>query len=165
MSGRRQRTRSVGGFTLIETVVALLIVALGMTAVYMQVGQFASTAILMQDKTLASWIGSNIVTELSISRDWPEFGESEDEIEFANRTWRISIVITETEVENLRRADVSVALADRPERVEQLAQVRLGERVAPLGAVHVDHADVGVDGDQDVVERHARVLVPCGAFC
>jgi general secretion pathway protein I len=109
--------RNVGGFTLIETVVALLIVALGMTAVYMQVGQFASTAIYMQDKTLASWIGSNIITELSIARDWPELGDSEDEIEYANRDWRISIVISETEVENLRRADVSVALADRPERV------------------------------------------------
>ena len=117
MSGSPQGRRSTRGFTLIETVVALLIVALGMTAVWMQIGQFASTAIYMQDKTLASWIGSNYVTELSIAPDWPEIGDSEDEIEYANRTWRVNIVISETEVENLRRVDVSVALDDRPERV------------------------------------------------
>lgn len=117
MSRRPARNGSARGFTLIETVVALLIVALGMTAVYMQVGQFASTAILMQDRTLASWIGSNIVTELSLARDWPEIGDSEEEIEYANRLWLVSIEITETEIENLRRADVSVALVDRPERV------------------------------------------------
>jgi len=108
---------TVRGFTLIETVVALLVVALGMTAVYMQIGQFATTAIVMQDRTLASWIGSNVVTELSLATDWPEPGDSEEEIEYADRVWLVTIEISETEVENLRRADVSVALADRPERV------------------------------------------------
>jgi general secretion pathway protein I len=109
--------RRVDGFTLIETVVALLIVALGMTAVFMQVGQFARNSVLMQDKTLASWIGSNVVTELSLETSWPETGEAEEELEFANRMWHVTIEITETEVENLRRADVAVSLADRPERV------------------------------------------------
>ena len=117
MSRSTERIRTARGFTLIETVVALLIVALGMTAVYMQIGQFATTSILMQDKTLASWIGSNIVTELSLARDWPEIGDSEEEVEYASRRWLVTIEISETEVDNLRRADVSVALSDRPERV------------------------------------------------
>lgn len=117
MSRSSLAARPAAGFTLIETVVALMIVALGMTAVYMQIGQYASNAIILQDKTLASWIGSNFVTELSLAADWPEIGDSDEEIEYANRLWLVTIVITETEVENLRRADVSVALADRPERV------------------------------------------------
>ena len=34
--------------------------------------------------------------------------------------------------------------AERVERVDQLAHVRLGERVPPLGAVHRDGAESGV---------------------
>jgi general secretion pathway protein I len=105
------------GFTLIETMVALVIVTLGMTAVYMQLSQFASNAIYLRDKTLASWIGSNTVTELSLQSVWPELGDEEREIQFADRLWSITIEVSATEVENLRRADVSVALADRPDRV------------------------------------------------
>ena len=105
------------GFTLIEVMVALVIVALGMTAVYMQLGQFARNAIYLRDKTLASWIGSNTVTELSIQPDWPALGEDVRELEFADRLWTLTIEISETEVENLRRADVGVALTDDPERI------------------------------------------------
>ena len=105
------------GFTLLETVVALMIVALGMTAVYMQLNQFATNAIYLRDKTLASWIGSNAVTELSVLPDWPELGDDEYELTFADRMWNLTVEISETDVDNLRRADVSVALSERTERI------------------------------------------------
>jgi general secretion pathway protein I len=102
---------------LIETVVALAIVALGMAAVFMQLNQFASNAIYLRDKTLASWIGSNTVTELSIAPDWPAIGNDEVEVEFADQLWTVTIDVSETDVPNLRRADVAVALSERPERI------------------------------------------------
>lgn len=105
------------GFTLLETMVALVVVALGMTAVYLQLNQYAANSIYLRDKTIASWIGSNTVTELSIQPNWPEPGAEELEVEFASRLWLIRIEISETEVDNLRRADVAIALADDPERV------------------------------------------------
>ena len=105
------------GFTLIETMVALVIVALGMTAVYLQLGQFATNAIYLRDKSLASWIGSNTVTEISVSGVFPELGEQDETVEFADREWALLIEVSETDVENLRRVDVSVALEDRPERI------------------------------------------------
>ena len=125
------------GFTLIETVVALLIVALGMTAVYMQLNQVSTNAIYLRDKTLASWIGSNIVTEFSLQHEWPDIGNSEDDvIEYANRDWHVAIEVTETEVENLRRVEVSVALADRPDHVIQtvtgLIEPPLSEAFPPV---------------------------------
>jgi general secretion pathway protein I len=101
---------------LIEAVVALLIVALGMTAIFTQLNQYGATATYMQEKTLASWIATNILTERSVQPDWPELGSEEEEIEFAGRQWHCLIEVSETQVENLRRVDVSVARADNPDR-------------------------------------------------
>jgi general secretion pathway protein I len=145
MTFSTNRVCAARGFTLIETVVALLIVSLGMTAVFMQLGQFATSAILMQDKTLASWIGSNVVTELSLETAWPAFGDSDDEIEYAGRLWNVNIVISETEVENLRRADVSVSLADRPERIIHRVS-GLIEPPVPQGFPPVNWLSVGRGG-------------------
>jgi general secretion pathway protein I len=105
------------GFTLVEAVVALAIVALGMMALYMQLNQYAVTATYMEEKTLASWIATNRLTELSVEPSWPELGTEENEIEFAGRSWRYTVDVSETQVENLRRVDVSVARADQPERI------------------------------------------------
>ena len=116
MATTRPRRRS-SGFTLIEAVVALVIVALGMMALYMQLNQYAVTATYMQEKTLASWIATNRLTELSIEPSWPEIGTEEDEIEFADRMWHYTVEVSETQVANLRRVDVSVARADDPERI------------------------------------------------
>lgn len=111
--------RAVRGFTLIEVMVALVIVALGMMAVNTQLNQFAVTSVYMEEKTLASWIATNRLTELSIAPQWPELGEREEQIDFAGRAWHMRIEISETDVPNIRRADVAVAAADAPERVLQ----------------------------------------------
>ena len=130
------------GFTLIEVMVALVVVVLGMTAVYMQLGQFASNAIYLRDKTLASWIGSNTVTELSIQPDWPSLGEEVREIEFADRLWTLTVEVSETEVENLRRADVAVALAETPERIIHTVSALI-EPPMPQGFPPVSWISVG----------------------
>lgn len=108
---------NTGGFTLLEAMVALIIVALGMMAVSTQLNRYVVTASYIEQKTLASWVATNKVTELSVGNTWPEVGDSDEEIDFAGRQWQCHIEIAETPVENLRRVDVSVALADDPERV------------------------------------------------
>jgi general secretion pathway protein I len=103
------------GFTLIEVMVALIIVSLGMMAVNTQLNRYAVTARIMEDKTLASWIGANKITELSIEPVWPEVGDSNEEVDFAGREWNLTIVVSPTDVDNLRRVDVDVSLADKPD--------------------------------------------------
>src|SRR5690606_20154165 len=105
MDGERQR-----GFTLIEVMVALVIVALGMTAVHAQISRYAVGAAVIEEKTLASWIASNTLTELGIAPTWPELGANEQEVEFAGRYWLVRTEVSETEVDNLRRVDVYVSL-------------------------------------------------------
>ena len=133
------------GFTLIEVLVALVIVSLGMMAVKTQVDRYVFTARYMEEKTLASWIASNKVTELSVQFEWPELGRSDEEVEFAGRLWRVEIDVSETDVPNLRRVDVDVALNDAPEVVIQRLSGLL-EPPAPRGFVPVQWLGVGVGG-------------------
>ena len=105
------------GFTLLEVMVALAIVALGMMAVHAQLNRYAVGASIIENKVLASWIASNRIAELSVAPQWPALGETREEVDFAQRTWIWHTQISETPVENLRRVDVSVALANQPEQI------------------------------------------------
>ena len=105
------------GFTLLEVMVALAIVALGMMAVHGQLNRFVVGAAIIENKVLASWIASNRIAELSVAPQWPPLGETSDEVDYARRVWIWRARISETPVENLRRVDVSVVLADQPEQV------------------------------------------------
>ncbi len=86
MGNRRARRRSAG-FTLLEAMVALAIVALGMMAVNTQLNRYVLSAVFIEQKTLASWIASNVLTELSVDPEWPAIGEQGGEVEFAQRQW------------------------------------------------------------------------------
>jgi len=111
------RRAHLAGFTLIEVMVALVIVAFGMMAVHTMLNSYAAASVYVEQKTLASWIATNKLTELSIGSTWPELGDSDEDVEFAGRQWRAEIEVSETPVANLRRVDVSVRLAEDPERV------------------------------------------------
>jgi general secretion pathway protein I len=105
------------GFTLLEAMVALVIVALGMMAVNGQLNRYVVAASFVEEKTLASWIGTNEITALSVGSTWPAVGTHDEDVDFAQRKWRCHIVVTETDVMNLHRVDVSVSLKDKPERI------------------------------------------------
>ena len=135
------------GFTLLESMVALAIVALGMMAVHTQLNRFVVSALVTEEKTLASWIASNKITELSVATTWPEIGPSDDQVEFAQREWELEIEISATQVENLRRADVRVYLAEDPERLIHTLSALI-EPPPPPGFLPVQwlSAEIGAGG-------------------
>ena len=132
-------------FTLIEVLVAMVIVALGMMAVKTQLDRYVLTAQYMEDKTLASWIGTNKLVELSTQRNWPGVGDSDEEVEFAGRLWRLEISVTQTQLDNLRRVDVDVAHVETPDTVVQRIS-GLVEPPAPQGFVPVRWLSVAEGG-------------------
>ena len=103
------------GFTLIEVLAALVIVALGMLGVIEAVTQTARNGTYLRDKTLAHWIAMNLITEQRLQSSPPEVTKSSDEVEFAGQRWRWTMVVTQTQVDSLRRMDVSVRRAEAPE--------------------------------------------------
>jgi general secretion pathway protein I len=103
------------GFTLIEVLAALVIVALGMMGVIEAVTQSARNGTYLREKTLAHWIAMNVVTERRLQASAPNVGETSDDVEFAGMRWHWKMVVTQTQVESMRRMDVTVRGADSPE--------------------------------------------------
>ena len=107
----RMRSDRISGFTLIEVLVALAIAGLALAAVASSVSQMVHAASAMQERTYASWIAQNKITELRLSNETPEVNSTTGEVEFASLDWDWRATISETGVENLYRVDVEVAFA------------------------------------------------------
>lgn len=109
-SGLRPR-----GFTLVEVLAALVIVGLGMLGVISAVSQTARGDAYLRDKTFAHWVGMNRVTEMRLEPQPPKLGSDSGDVEFANRKWRWSMEVTQTDVESIRKIEVLVALTESAE--------------------------------------------------
>lgn len=122
------------GFTLIEVIVALIVVALGMLGVIQAVSQTAGNSSYLRDKTVAHWVAMNRLTEARLQKTAPAVAKSSDEVEMAGRKWKWTMNVTQTQVETIRRIDVSVRPAEASED-SSLAFVTgfFGTAVAPPG--------------------------------
>ena len=122
--------RRMTGFTLIEVMVALVIVSLALAGVAASMGQMIDTANTMRDRTFASWIAQNKVTEMRIAGVLPEVGESSGDVDYANTSWDWTADVSETGVENLMKVDVAVSYAGSDATVFKVTGF-IGEPVAP----------------------------------
>lgn len=107
--------RRTGGFTLLEVMVALAIVSIGLMAVFNGIIQMAHSTSMLRERALADWIAMNVISEIRISRDFPDVGRLDGSTEFAGRQWRWEATVSETGVNDLRRIDMAVAYEDLPE--------------------------------------------------
>ena len=99
----------VRGFTLLEVLIALMVLAVSLAAIAGEMIQMLNTAASMRDRTYASWIGHNKITELRLANVVPEVSTSSGEIHYANQDWAWRAVVSETGVPNLFRVDVTSA--------------------------------------------------------
>lgn len=103
------------GFTLIEVLVALAIVAIGMAAVLGALTSSASTVLYMKDKTLAQWIALNHIAEERLKvqpGQVPQQGNSDGDLDYAGQKWHWRQETVPTAVQGMVRMDVMVRPAD-----------------------------------------------------
>jgi general secretion pathway protein I len=143
---RHSRIHAQQGFTLIEVIVAMMVIGLGMLGVIQAVSQTASNSGYLRDKTIAHWIAMNRLTEIRLQKTAPGIDKTSDEVEMAGRRWKWTMNVTQTPVETIRRIDISVRPAEAKEGAS-LASVAgfYGTAVAPPGSALISWqgADVG----------------------
>jgi general secretion pathway protein I len=104
--------RQSGGFTLLEVLVALAVLALTMGAVIKAVGGYTANQAYLRDRTLATWVARNVLVEQQVEDAWPSVGELKGTTETGGREWRWLGAVSQTDEEDLRRLDVEVRPID-----------------------------------------------------
>ncbi|MEM6638671.1 MAG: type II secretion system minor pseudopilin GspI [Pseudomonadota bacterium] len=107
------------GFTLVEVMVALIIVSLAGAAVVKQLVQSARNTRQVQMRTVGMWIAQNKVAELRIVNGLPSTGRDDGDIEYAGQdwVWESTVEPPNDQVQNFLRIDVTVALASNPDQI------------------------------------------------
>jgi general secretion pathway protein I len=110
MSRRRHRRGAARGFTLIEVLVALVIVAFGMGAVLAALNSSATNLAAMREKTLAQWVALNRIADVRLNLQPPQTGTTEGDVKnFANGDWHWQQIVTNLqEIPGLAQVTVKV---------------------------------------------------------
>ncbi len=107
---------AAAGFTLVEVLVALAVIALGLTALMLSVTSTANASNHLRDKALAQMIAMNRIVEVRLNLQTPAtasatgYGMTSDagELDFANRHWHYDTRYFDTEIPSMQRVVVRV---------------------------------------------------------
>ena len=101
-------TQRQSGFTLLEVMVALVILAVGMSALVRAAGGNANSAAYLKNKTFAQWVAANKINEIRLEHQWPETGSKSGRVFYAGIEWAWKQQTLNTEDSEVRRIEVSV---------------------------------------------------------
>jgi general secretion pathway protein I len=96
------------GFTLIEVLVALAIVAITLGAGIRAAGSLTDNTARLADVTAAQWCADNRLTALKLARQYPDIGDGDFSCEQLGRTYAGKLIVRPTPNPNFRRVDAQV---------------------------------------------------------
>ncbi|MGH8127984.1 MAG: type II secretion system minor pseudopilin GspI [Gammaproteobacteria bacterium] len=103
------------GFTLIEVLVALAVIAIGLVAVLAVAARSGRVDSELQQRTFAAWVASNQMERMRLASNWPGLGKSDGKITLADQDWHWKATVDKTEDPDLRRVTLSVATEAKPD--------------------------------------------------
>lgn len=101
------------GFTLLEVLVALAVLALSLAAAIRASGAYAGNQAYLQERTLAHWVARNALTEMQLDSQWPSTGRRTDSARMADLDWEWRATVSDTPDADVRRVEISVWLGDK----------------------------------------------------
>lgn len=109
------------GFTLIEVLVALAVLAIALAAVLRTMGQSIDLAADLRERTLALWVAQERAVYHQLNKTFPELSASEGTLELGGREWRWREQASSTPVADIRRIDIEVRTPGRTDVRARLA--------------------------------------------
>jgi general secretion pathway protein I len=100
------------GFTLIEVLVALTVVAITLGAGIKAAGALTSNTQRLGDVVAAQWCADNHLTGLKLARQYPGIGDAEFVCEQLGKTYLGKVAIRPTPNPNFRRVDTRIVDED-----------------------------------------------------
>ena len=100
------------GFTLIEVLVALAIVAVTLGAGMKAAGSLTFNTARLADVTAAQWCADNRLTALKLARQFPDIGDSDFTCEELGRAYAGKLNVRTTPNPNFRRVDARILDAE-----------------------------------------------------
>ena len=97
------------GFTLIEVMIAMFVIALGVGALLATLTSSADAAAHLREKSLAEWIALNRVSQVRLANARPAAGTTSGTVDYAGRTWRWQQTVNDPGIAGILRLDVLVA--------------------------------------------------------
>ncbi|MBK1613772.1 type II secretion system protein GspI [Rubrivivax gelatinosus] len=104
--------RTSRGFTLIEVLVAVAIVAVALAAGLRAAGALTDNAQRLADVSAAQWCAENRLAALRLARQLPGIGEETFDCEQLGRPYRGVVQTNATPNPNFRRVDARISDAD-----------------------------------------------------
>jgi general secretion pathway protein I len=98
--------KNARGFTLIEVLIALAIVAMAVGALLGTLTSAASNVSYLRDKTLAEWVALNRLAEIRISQQMPDKGKRAGSAVMGGMRWQWEQEVVELPVKGMFRVDV-----------------------------------------------------------
>ena len=107
-TGARRRHGAARGFTLVEVLVALGIVAIALMAGLQVTSALTRNATRQTDVVLAHLCAENELVRERLSRQMPSIGEARVTCEQAGRNYQVAVIVTPTPNPQFRRVDAQV---------------------------------------------------------
>jgi general secretion pathway protein I len=145
------------GFTLVEVLVALLVVVMGMAALMIAVSSTARTSGMLRDKTIAQWIALNRLAEIRLNLT--KFGQNNDigELDFGNRKWHYDTRYFDTSINSMKRVVVRVYPGDAKTKGNALIETVgfVGQQLAIPG-----NSNIAVNWQKDSLPSPTPTTTP-----
>lgn len=102
------RVKDAGGFTLVEVLVALAVIAIALGAVMRTLSQSIDVSASLRDRALAMWVAQNRLTRQQAERAFPSPDTREGSDTMGGREWRWREQVASTPDADLRRVEIEV---------------------------------------------------------